>query len=223
MGKNITRKLIAVLVIFTMVFATSAIALAADSPGGGDEPTPAKAAVIKSFKTVGTYTASKKSVTSSWTASNAKSYKFSYRKAGGSWTTKATSKKSYTVNLKNDGLYEFKVRGINKDKKAGKWSKVIRRYMAMANNVKLTSKKKGQMTVTASKKSGATGFQIKYSTSSKMSNAKSITVKTTKALNKTIKNLKSGKTYYVQVRPVKRYNGYTYTGVIMKTYKVKVK
>ena len=223
MGKNITRKLIAVLVIFTMVFATSAIAFAADSPGGGDEPTPAKAATITSFKTVATVGGTNK-VVSSWTAKNAKSYQFSYRKAGGSWTKKATSKKSYTVSgMANGSLYQFKVRGKNADGKYGAWSKTITRYLAQAKNIKVVSKKKKQMTITASKVSGATGFQIKYSTSKNMTNVKSITVKTTKALNKTIKNLKSGKTYYVQVRPVKKYNGTTYTGAIMATYKVKVK
>ena len=69
----------------------------------------------------------------------------------------------------------------------------------------LKSSKKATMVVKAAKLSGITGYQIQYSTSSKFAKGKTKTVKvkTTKALSKTIKGLKSGKKYYVRVRAYK--------------------
>ncbi len=66
---------------------------------------------------------------------------------------------------------------------------------------KLISKKKRQFTVRYKKVSPASGYQIKYSTSSKMKNAK--VVNSTK-LYKTVKNLKSKKKYYVKVRTYRK-------------------
>lgn len=65
---------------------------------------------------------------------------------------------------------------------------------------KITPKKKA-FNVKYKKSGNATGYQIKYSTKKNMSNAKK--VKTTN-LSKTIKNLKSGKRYYVKVRSYRK-------------------
>ena len=59
------------------------------------------------------------------------------------------------------------------------------------------------------KKSGVTGYQIQYSTSSKFKNSTEITIEGADNASKTIKNLESGKKYYVRVRTYKTVNGET--------------
>ena len=87
---------------------------------------------------------------------------------------------------------------------------------------KVSSPKKGTIKVTANKVSGLTGYQIKYSTSKDMSNAKYVEVNTTKNLSKTIK-VSSKKTYYVQVRPKVKKGGNVYKGIIEAKKSVKAK
>ena len=51
------------------------------------------------------------------------------------------------------------------------------------------------------------GYRIQYSTSKKFKKAKTITVRSTKKkLNKKIKKLKEGKTYYIRVRAYRIYD-----------------
>ncbi len=63
--------------------------------------------------------------------------------------------------------------------------------------------KKGKITLSWKKVSGATGYQIKYSTSKKFkkNNTKTVTIKKTK---KTFKNLKYKKKYYFKIRAYKK-------------------
>lgn len=68
-----------------------------------------------------------------------------------------------------------------------------------------------------------TGYQIKYSTSSKMTNSKTVTVKSTTATSKTIKKLKAKTNYYVQLRTYKTVNGANYYSSWSKVKKVKTK
>lgn len=56
----------------------------------------------------------------------------------------------------------------------------------------------------------ATGYQIRYSTSSSMSNAKTVTVSSYKTTSKVITGLKAKKKYYVQIRTYKTVNGKKY-------------
>jgi len=74
--------------------------------------------------------------------------------------------------------------------------------------------KAGKKSVTLSwkKNSKASKYQIKWSYSSKMTNAKTIKVAKTKT-KYTIKNLKKGKKVYVQIRAFRTYKGKTYYGV----------
>lgn len=60
------------------------------------------------------------------------------------------------------------------------------------------------MTVNWKKRSGVTGYQISYGTSKKLRKAKNATVGKASASARTIKKLKSGKTYYVKVRAYKK-------------------
>ena len=78
---------------------------------------------------------------------------------------------------------------------------------------KATSKNRAQMT----------GYQIRYSTSSKMSGAKTVTVKSKTATTKTIKKLKAKKTYYVQLRTYKTIRGVKYCSSWSSAKKIKTK
>ena len=85
-------------------------------------------------------------------------------------------------------------------------------------NLKLT---KGSKRFKASwkKVSGAKGYQVRYSLKKNMKGAKTKTVKATKA---TIKSLKRGKTYYVQVRAYKTSGGKKHYGSWSAKKKIKV-
>lgn len=76
--------------------------------------------------------------------------------------------------------------------------------------VSLTKKPKS-FTVKWAKKSGITGYQIRYATKKDMSNAKKVKITKKTTVSKTIKKLKGNKRYYVQVRTYKNYkvNGKT--------------
>ena len=62
--------------------------------------------------------------------------------------------------------------------------------------------------VTWKKKTGVSGYQVQYATDKKFKkNKKTVTVAKKNATSKTIKKLKSKKTYYVRVRTYKIVNG----------------
>ncbi len=122
----------------------------------------------------------------------------------------------------SSGLYILKsgsaVQAEAKDKK-------VDYIVSNTSKPTLSSTSKGKLTVDIKKVSGAynadglnvvnkvTGYQIKISSNEDMSNAKSFN---SKSLSKTLTGLKSGKTYYVQVRGYiknyrdeKAYNNYS--------------
>lgn len=217
-ARRLTVALLALVMAFAMIIPVSA---ATKSPGGGgDQPVVAPAATAA---IAGSYVkTSDKTIKVYYTTKNAVKYKIAYRKAGASkWTYKTVTSKPYTINVPTNGLYEFTVAGINKDGKTGKYTTVKRRYVE-STNVTLTGKSKA-IRVKADRVSGARGYQIRYSTSKDMKNYKKVNVKTTKALDRTISGLTKGKTYYVQVRPYKYYNGHYYLGIAKSTKKVVVK
>ena len=59
------------------------------------------------------------------------------------------------------------------------------------------------------KNNKATGYQIRYSRSESFDSYNTVKVTSKNTLSKTVKNLKSGKTYYVKVRAYKTVNGVT--------------
>lgn len=91
----------------------------------------------------------------------------------------------------------------------------------------LKSRKKTEMTVTWKKDTKATGYQIQYSTNSKMKSAKTVRIKKNTTYKQTIKKLKKGKKYYVRVRSYKtvKVNGKSVTvyGSWSKVKSVKVR
>ncbi len=87
------------------------------------------------------------------------------------------------------------------------------------------STKKRTIVVKAPKQTSMTGYQVQYSTSKKFTKkaTKTSKVATKKALNKTVKSLKSGKKYYVRVRAYKTSKGKTVYSSWTATKSVKVK
>lgn len=77
------------------------------------------------------------------------------------------------------------------------WAKTAK--SAKPAKLSLTAKKGRQMKVSYKKVSGASGYQIAYSTNKKFASSATKKV-TTSSTSKTLKNLKKGKTYYVRVR-----------------------
>ena len=68
-----------------------------------------------------------------------------------------------------------------------------------------------------------TGYQVRYSTSSKMAKPNAVTIKGYTKTSKTIKKLKNKKTYYIQVRTYKTVKGVKYYSSWSKAKKVKTK
>ena len=218
---NLTRKFVAVLVSLTMVFCSAAFAFAdsASPDGGSDEPDTKPAAAAKITSSNSTVNYSSKSIKVTFSGKNAVKYKIGYRVKGGTWKYVTTTNKYYTIKgLKANKLYQFKIAGINKDGKVGKYTTIKGRYMRKSNFT--ASGQKGKVKVTTKKLSGVSGYQIRYASKKSMSGYKTVTVKTTKALSKVLK-LKKG-TYWVQVRPFKTVDGKRYVGTYSKKVKVKV-
>lgn len=69
----------------------------------------------------------------------------------------------------------------------------------------ITGKKKA-VKLTWKKADGATGYKIQYSTSSSMSKAKTVTIKSASKTSKTFTGLKSRKKYYFRIKAYKKVN-----------------
>ena len=117
---------------------------------------------------------------------------------------------SYKVTgLKVATTYKFRVRAykiIDGRKHYGNYSDVVKltTKTKIPSISKLTAGKK-KVTVKYKKVSGASGYQIQYSTNSKFKKGNKST-NTTK-LSKTVKSLKSKKKYYVRIRTYRVVNG----------------
>ena len=78
-------------------------------------------------------------------------------------------------------------------------------------------------TPTWKKVSGASGYEVMYSTSSKFSSSKTATVNKGSSTKTTIKKLTKGKKYYFKVRAYKTFDGKKVYGVWSAVKSVKVK
>ncbi|MBR1752475.1 MAG: hypothetical protein IJ740_16675 [Ruminococcus sp.] len=141
---------------------------------------------------------------------------------------KTTLKKGtdYTVSYKNNkavGKATVTIKG--KGGYTGTVTKTFKINPKKTTVKKLTSPKTKQLKVTYKKVSGATGYQVTYSTSKKSTKAttKTVTVKGAGKLSKTVKSLKKGKTYYVKVRSYKTVSGKKYYSSYTAAKKIKVK
>lgn len=113
--------------------------------------------------------------------------------------------KDYTISKasgrKNVGKYKYTIKFKN-----GYTGEKTLYFTINPKPTKLTSLKKGSKKMKLKWKkisSQASGYQIRYSTKSFMSGAKTVTVKKYKTSSKTISRLKKKKKYYVQIRTYK--------------------
>ncbi len=83
----------------------------------------------------------------------------------------------------------------------------------------------GSISIKWKKKSGVTGYQIQYSTSSSFASSKTtkVKVKGAASVKKVLKGLKKGKKYYIRIRSYKTVSGTTYYSAWSSTKTVKVK
>ena len=125
--------------------------------------------------------------------------------------------------LKAGKLYYLRVRAIIKetDELTGKtisvkgaWSDT-KKFRAMPKMVIKTAKsqKGGKAVIKWKRRLNINGYQIRYSTDKKIAkNVKKLRINKASKTRATIRKLKAGKTYYVQVRAIKKMkkNGKTY-------------
>ena len=131
-----------------------------------------------------------------------------------------------TKSRKAVGKYKVTVKLTGADYEGSK--KIYFKINPKGVGISKLSKGKKSITVKWKKPSSTyrkqmTGYQIRYSTSSDMSKAKTVTVKGTSAKSKTIKKLKAKKYYYVQLRTYKTVKGAKYYSGWSKTKKIRTK
>ncbi len=118
----------------------------------------------------------------------------------------------YTVSYSNNkkvGKATVKITG--KGKYGGVITKTFKINPAKQKIQKLTAKSKG-FYIDFVQKQSATGYELQYSTSSKFSGAKKVTIKNKKTDKKTVTKLKANKKYYVRVRSYTVVKGTKYYG-----------
>ena len=190
-------------------------------------PTPAPAApVAKAGKPKTVAYVPRGEVAVSWKAARgAKSYQLQWRKAGAKkWSTASVKGRSKKVaGLRAGACYEFRVRGVS-GKVRGKWSSASLRWLKGAAKAKAVAGKSGGSVKATwrADKAATGGFKVfVYS----KRGGKAVGTKVVKAgtTSATVKGLKSGKTYYVRVRPYRAQGGSTYYGAISGYRSVKAK
>ncbi len=131
--------------------------------------------------------------------------------------------------LKSGTVYKFKVRAFARCGKKyvwGSYSDVLQTATKTKAPVlsKLTAGSK-RFTATWKTVSGATGYEVVYSTSKKFTKktTKTVTIKKAKTKKTTIKKLKKGKKYYVKVRAYKTVSGKKIYGAYSSVKSLKVK
>lgn len=134
--------------------------------------------------------------------------------ANGNTVSSANYNVSYATSRKSVGKYKVTVT-FKGDKYSG--SKYTYFYInPKGTSISKVSGAKKAFTVKWKKQSAKmasstiTGYQIRYSTSSKMTSTKTKTVKGYKSTSKKITKLSAKKKYYVQVRTYKTVSGKTY-------------
>ena len=115
---------------------------------------------------------------------------------------------SYPSGRKNVGKYAVKVTFKGKYRGTKTLYFTIKPKATSISSLKAGSK---QFTVKWYKRSTqTTGYQVQYSTSSKFTSPKTVTISKTGTTSKTISKLKAKKKYYVRVRTYKTVNGTKY-------------
>lgn len=131
-------------------------------------------------------------------AASAKGEKLSYSTSN---SKVAVVNRSGKVTLKNYGIAKITIKSASSAnyKAAANKTVTIKVTPKKTALTSAASKKKATMTVKWKQVSGASGYKIVYSTSKSFKKAKTITVKSSKTVTKTISKLTKGKKYYVKV------------------------
>lgn len=166
------------------------------------------------------------SMTLKWMpAADASEYEIYRSTDGRSWKKIGTNFVEYfnVKSLKPGTIYKFKVRAVNGNT-AGVYSAILTQP-TKPTAVKLSSVTAGKKkaTVKWKKVSGATGYEILYSTRKSFKSAKTATIKNGSTVKKTIKSLKSKKTYYFKVRAYKTAGSKKVYGAYGSYKKTKIK
>ena len=174
-----------------------------------------------------------KTNTGKWrTVSDATGYEMQWKTRGAANGPSVTVGNTYYAvarNQKVGSLYQYKVRAVKGETQSseaatGKWSNTLYRYFYTVKKIRISGVK-GGVSVGWQKDANATGYQILYSDSNKYTDgtgAKIVNV-SKNATTKTVSGLKSGKTYYVQIRAIKKVGNTAYIGNISNPVAVKVK
>ncbi|MCD7840157.1 MAG: fibronectin type III domain-containing protein [Erysipelotrichaceae bacterium] len=115
---------------------------------------------------------------------------------------------TYASGRKNVGTYKVTIKG--KGNYTGTITKTFKINPAKTTLKSLTKAKKAITVKWTKKTTQVTGYQIQYSTSSKFSSAKTVTISSNKTISKKITGLKSNTKYYVRIRTYKTVNGTKY-------------
>ncbi|MBE6787606.1 MAG: leucine-rich repeat domain-containing protein [Ruminococcaceae bacterium] len=101
--------------------------------------------------------------------------------------------------------------------------KVIPKLVPKTTKILKVTAKKKSLVVKIKRNKSVTGYEIQYSLKKNFRSAKKVTLKKNSSISKTIKKLKSKKTYYVRVRTYKTYKGKKYYSAWSKATKKKTK
>lgn len=137
---------------------------------------------------------------------------------------KTISKSNYTVAYSNNtkvGTATVTVTFKNNYK--GSLKKTFKINPKNTSISKLTATKGGFKATIKKYTTQTTGYQIRYSTKSNMSGAKTVTVAKNTTTKKSVTNLTKGKKYYVQIRTFKTVNGTKYYSAWSKNKTVTTK
>ena len=172
-------------------------------------------------------TAGSKSVSLKWSKiKGAKKYKiYKYdTKTKKYKCLKTTTKLSFKISkLKSASTYKFKVKAYSKNGKLLDTTKICTvKTKPVAPTLKAKSKTKGTVTISWSKVKNAKGYQVYYS-SSKNGKFKKLGDYNAKELTAKLKELKSGKNYYIKVRSYTKLSNTKVYSSFGKVKKVKVK
>lgn len=164
-----------------------------------------------------------------WSKSGVKGankYEINWRARGASkWASRTVGNvtRGVTSGLTVGNLYEIRVRP-KKGGIGGKWSNTVYRYFHTTQRIRLRSTGKGSFTMSWARNPQATGYQVMFSTNKNGAGAaKNINTVSASATSFTKRGLQSGRTYYVQVRELRKVGGTTYIGNISIPVAVRVR
>lgn len=136
-------------------------------------------------------------------------------------STKLKAGKNYTLTYKNNkktGKASIIIKGIGNY--SGTKTVTFKIVPKKVTSLKATSKKKKTATITWKKATGASGYQVVYSTKKKSGYK---VVKTTSKTSVTINKLKSKRTYYIKIRAYKVISGKKVYGAYCSPKSIKIK